>query len=136
MTVAAFQTLAVSRHTEQFIIMALRAARALSLSLVAELDGRVIGYISFSPVTLSDGTPDWYGPGPVSVLSAYQRQGVGKALDDKFEIDQAIPFALWKNNDLWNLLPALPAINNEKQAASPHASCSGGARIASLTTGS
>jgi len=40
----------------------------------------VIGHIVFSPVTLSDGTRDWYGLGPVSVLPAYQRQGIGKAL--------------------------------------------------------
>src|SRR3989339_1147531 len=79
-TVAAFKTLVVSNHTEQFIIAALRAAGALTLSLVAELEGHVIGHIAFSPVTLSDGTPNWYGLGPVSVLPAYQRQGVGKAL--------------------------------------------------------
>jgi putative acetyltransferase len=57
-----------------------RAAKALTVSLVAELDGRVIGHIAFSPVTISDGTRNWYGLGPVSVLPAYQRQGVGKAL--------------------------------------------------------
>lgn len=79
-TIAAFKTLAISNHTEQFIIAALRAAGALTLSLVAELEGHVIGHIAFSPVTLSDGTPNWYGLGPVSVLPAYQRQGVGKAL--------------------------------------------------------
>jgi putative acetyltransferase len=79
-TVAAFQTLEISNHTEQFIIEALRAARALPLSLVAVVDGRVIGHIAFSPVTISDGTQDWYGLGPVSVLPEYQRQGVGKAL--------------------------------------------------------
>jgi putative acetyltransferase len=79
-TVAAFKTLAVSNHTEQYIIAALRAAGALTLSLVAEVEGRVIGHIAFSPVTISDGTRNWYGLGPVSVLPAYQRQGVGKAL--------------------------------------------------------
>jgi len=79
-TVAAFKTLEISNHTEQFIIMALRAAKALTVSLVAELDGRVIGHIAFSPVTISDGTQDWYGLGPVSVLLAYHRQGVGTAL--------------------------------------------------------
>jgi putative acetyltransferase len=79
-TVAAFQTLAISNHTEQFIIAALRAAKALTVSLVAEVDGRVIGHIAFSPVTLSDGTRNWYGLGPVSVVPAYQRQGVGKTL--------------------------------------------------------
>jgi len=79
-TVAAFKTLEISHHTEQFIIAALRAAKALTVSLVGEADGRVIGHIAFSPVTISDGTRDWYGLGPVSVLPEYQRQGVGKAL--------------------------------------------------------
>lgn len=79
-TVAAFKTLEISSHTEQFIVSALRAAGALTISLVAELDGRVIGHIAFSPLGMSDGTPNWYGLGPVSVLPEYQRQGVGKAL--------------------------------------------------------
>jgi putative acetyltransferase len=79
-TIAAFKPLAISRHTEQFIVEALRAARGLTLSLVAEMDSRVIGHIAFSPVTLSDGTPDWYGLGPVSVLPEHQRKGFGKTL--------------------------------------------------------
>lgn len=79
-TVAAFQTLEISNHTEQFIMTELRAAHALSVSLVAEADNRVIGHIAFSPVIISDGTSHWYGLGPVSVLPAYQRQGIGKAL--------------------------------------------------------
>ena len=81
--VAAFQNLEVSNHTEHFIVQALREAKALALSLVAELDGRVIGHIAFSPVTISDGTSHWYGMGPVSVLPAHQRQGIGKALIKK-----------------------------------------------------
>ncbi len=80
LTRAAFATLEVSSHTEQFIIAALRAAGALSVSLVAEVDGQVVGHIAFSPVTLSDGTPGWYGLGPISVSPAQQRQGIGKAL--------------------------------------------------------
>jgi putative acetyltransferase len=79
-TAAAFETLEISNHTEQFVIKALRAAKALAISLVAEVDGRVIGHIAFSPVTISDGTQDWFGLGPVSVLPEYQRQGIGKAL--------------------------------------------------------
>ncbi len=79
-TIAAFKTLEISSHTEQFIIEALRAAKALTLSLVAEVDGRVVGHIAFSPVTISDGTQNWYGLGPVSVLPEYQRRGIGKAL--------------------------------------------------------
>jgi len=79
-TLAAFKTLEISGQTEQFIVQALRAAKALTVSLVAELDGRVIGHIAFSPVSISDGTPNWYGLGPVSVLPEHQRQGIGKAL--------------------------------------------------------
>lgn len=79
-TVAAFETLEISEHTEQFIIAALRAAGALTISLVAEVAGRVVGHVAFSPVTISDGCPDWYGLGPVSVLPEYQRRGIGSAL--------------------------------------------------------
>ncbi len=79
-TIAAFRTLPMSNHTEQFIINALRVANALTISLVAEMDGRVVGHIAFSPVTISDGSLNWYGLGPVSVLPEYQRQGIGKSL--------------------------------------------------------
>ena len=79
-TIAAFKTLEVSSQTEHFIVEALRASGALTISLVAQIDDRVIGHLAFSPVTISDGTPGWYGLGPVSVLPKYQRQGVGKAL--------------------------------------------------------
>jgi putative acetyltransferase len=41
-TVAAFKTLEIGNHTEQFIVEALRAARVLAVSLVAELDGHVL----------------------------------------------------------------------------------------------
>lgn len=79
-TIAAFKTLAISNHTEQFIINALRAAGALTISLVAEIDGRLVGHIAFSPITISDGAKDWYGLGPVSVLPEHHKQGIGKAL--------------------------------------------------------
>ena len=79
-TVAAFESMEISNHTEQFIIEALRSAEALTLSLVAEVDGRVVGHIAFSPIAISDGTDNWYGLGPVSVLPMYQRMGIGKAL--------------------------------------------------------
>lgn len=79
-TVAAFATMEISNHTEQFIIRALRAADALTLSLVAELDGIVIGHIAASPVEISDGSQGWYGLGPLSVLPEYQCRGIGKAL--------------------------------------------------------
>lgn len=79
-TEAAFRNHPISHQTEQFIVNALRNAGALSLSLVAEVDGRVVGHIAFSPVAISDGSLDWYGAGPLSVLPEYQRRGIGKAL--------------------------------------------------------
>ena len=79
-TLAAFESLAISHHTEQFIINALRNANALTVSLVAEMDGQVVGHIAFSPATISDGATGWYGLGPVSVLPAYQKRGIGKSL--------------------------------------------------------
>ena len=79
-TVAAFNTLPISQHTEQFIIRELRNAGVLTVSLVAETDGRVVGHIAFSPVTISDGVEGWYGLGPVSVLPELHRQGIGSAL--------------------------------------------------------
>ena len=79
-TEAAFLTLPISQHTEQFVIKALREANALTISLVAELDGRVVGHIAFSPVTFSDGSPNWHGLGPLSVLPEHHKQGIGKSL--------------------------------------------------------
>ena len=79
-TIEAFENHPYSNHTEQFIITALRSARALAVSLVAEIEGEVVGHIAFSPVTISGQACDWYGLGPISVLPAYQKQGIGKAL--------------------------------------------------------
>lgn len=79
-TKSAFENHPFSNNTEQFIIKALRAADALTVSLVAEIDGKLIGHIAFSPVTISDGSDNWYGLGPISVLPDYQKQGVGKSL--------------------------------------------------------
>lgn len=36
----------------------------------------------------------------------------GKNLEDRrFEVDHIIPFTLWRNNDLWNMMPAEPKYN-------------------------
>ncbi len=40
----------------------------------------------------------------------------GRSLQkDRFDVDHVIPFAIWHNNDLWNLLPADPRVNNSKR---------------------
>jgi putative acetyltransferase len=43
-TIAAFRTLPISNHTEQFIIRALRSADAPIISLVAEIDEHIVGH--------------------------------------------------------------------------------------------
>lgn len=44
------------------------------------IDEQVIGHIAISPVSISDGTSDWYGLGPVSVLPEFQGRGIGSKL--------------------------------------------------------
>ena len=80
LTQRAFEQAEHSSHTEQFIVNALRAAGHLSISLVAELDGQIVGHIAFSPVQLSSGAAHWYGLGPVSVIPELQHQGIGTQL--------------------------------------------------------
>lgn len=79
-TVAAFENAAHTRHTEQFIVRALRESGALSVSLVAEDDSEVIGHVAVSPVTISDGSTGWFGLGPISVSPERQGGGVGTRL--------------------------------------------------------
>lgn len=79
-TTAAFLNAPHTSHAEQFIIAALRAAGTLSISLVAEDAGQVVGHVAASPVTISDGSPNWYGLGPISVLPERQGEGIGTAL--------------------------------------------------------
>lgn len=43
----------------------------------------------------------------------------GVRIENKYAIDHAIPFVLWKNNDLWNLLPTDPAQNGKKKDMLP-----------------
>lgn len=78
----ALSMLAQSTGTEASIVEALRAAGALSLSLVAEEEGEVIGYLAASAARI--GMQDGWGLiGPVAVLPSRHRQGVGTALMDE-----------------------------------------------------
>lgn len=79
-TIEAFKTLEISNNTEHFIIKALRKTEMLTISLVAEIEGKIVGHVAFSPVSISDGTTDWYGLGPIAVLPELHKQGIGKAL--------------------------------------------------------
>lgn len=80
LTAAAFLNAPHTSHTEHFIVNALRAAGQLRVSLVAEEGATLLGHVALSPVTVSDGSADWYGLGPISVAPAHQGQGIGSAL--------------------------------------------------------
>ena len=80
LTDAAFRDMPHSDQTEAAIVDALRAADALTLSLVAIQDGEIVGHVAFSPVRINGAAGDWHGLGPVSVWPGRQRQGIGQAL--------------------------------------------------------
>lgn len=80
LTEAAFKDMPFSEGDEQHLVDSLRRDGDLSLSLVAEDATRIVGHIAFSRVEISDGTPDWYGLGPVSVWPELHRRGIGSAL--------------------------------------------------------
>ena len=77
---AAFEHHPFSRQTEHLIVDALRAEGALELSLVAVLDGRVVGHVAFSRACVGDDSSGWYLLGPLAVLPSNQACGVGSAL--------------------------------------------------------
>ncbi|MDR1078294.1 MAG: N-acetyltransferase [Propionibacteriaceae bacterium] len=81
LTEAAFRDCGLpGERNEQYVIIGLRAAGALTCSLVAEAAGRMVGHIAFSPAAISDGTTGWHTLGPVSVRPEDQGQGVGSVL--------------------------------------------------------
>jgi hypothetical protein len=43
----------------------------------------------------------------------------GKPLGRVFDVDHVLPFSLWHNNDLWNLLPADSHVNRDKGDSLP-----------------
>jgi putative acetyltransferase len=65
---------------EQDIVDALRRQNALTISLVAEQAGIIVGHVAFSPARSADGASGWYTLGPVSVAPEVQRRGIGSAL--------------------------------------------------------
>lgn len=74
--------LAFGRDNEARLVNKLRDENAIVMSLVAEQDGRIVGHILFSPVTITDSDFQWHavGLGPMAVLPEVQKQGVGSAL--------------------------------------------------------
>lgn len=73
---------AFGRDQESQLVAHLGATDGLLLSLVAELDGQLVGHLACSPTQLQTGrTPlRTAGLGPVSVAPDYQRRGIGTRL--------------------------------------------------------
>jgi len=69
---------AFGQDQEGNIVDALRSNRAALLSLVATLNGRVVGHIMYSPVSV--GELEGAALGPMAVLPEHQRQGIGSRL--------------------------------------------------------
>jgi putative acetyltransferase len=70
---------AFEQDQEGNIVDALRANGAVLLSLIAILNGRVVGHIMYSPLSLG-GEVTGAGLGPMAVLPEYQNQGIGSKL--------------------------------------------------------
>ncbi|RMH88640.1 N-acetyltransferase [Lysobacter pythonis] len=77
---AAFREAAHRGGSEQHIVDALRRDGRLSLSLVAEFGGEIIGHLAASPVTIDGHDLGWHGLGPLSVRPDWQRRGIGQRL--------------------------------------------------------
>lgn len=76
--------LAFEREEEAQLVETLRAApdSIPELSLVAVLDGQVVGHILFSPIQIesAEGTIPAISLAPMAVLPDFQNQGIGSAL--------------------------------------------------------
>ena len=70
---------AFDQPLEGRIVDALRAHGVVQLSLVAEVEGRIVGHILFSPVSGPGGIVG-SGLGPMAVTPEHQKRGVGAAL--------------------------------------------------------
>lgn len=74
--VAAFETSA-----EAMLVNLLRDDGALTLSLIVEAEGDIVGHVAISPVTINDSeSARWYGLGPIAIQPNHQAQGIGATL--------------------------------------------------------
>ena len=69
-----------SHQTEHLIVEELRDSNALTISLVADDQGDVVGHIAFSPALINGTDQGWFTLGPVAVSPGRQRQGIGTLL--------------------------------------------------------
>jgi len=84
LTEKAFETLEISEHNEGQLVDKLRKAPTFvdELSLVAELNGQVVGHILFTPIIIDKEEKQFQSLilAPVSVLPEFQKIGIGGQL--------------------------------------------------------
>jgi putative acetyltransferase len=66
--------------TEHLMIAALRRDGALTLGLVAEDGGTIVGHVAFSPVLIDSQAHGWHGLAPLAVRPDRQKGGIGAGL--------------------------------------------------------
>lgn len=80
----AFSVLEHSDHKEQFLVERLRNSTAFipELSLVAEIDHQIVGYILLTRLCIKNGSKEWssLALAPVAVDPDFQGQGIGGKL--------------------------------------------------------
>ena len=76
---------AFDRSDEASLVDALRSRGGVLLSLLAVEDGRVVGHVLYSPVSVGSDARriEGAGLGPVAVLPQCQRRGIGAMLIDE-----------------------------------------------------
>ncbi|WMX13343.1 N-acetyltransferase [Aureispira sp. CCB-E] len=86
----AFANIEYSDHKEQFLVERLRKSEAFvpELSLVAEVDGAIVGYILVSKLSIKNQTSsvESLALAPVAVLPEFQQKGIGGQLIRKAHI--------------------------------------------------
>jgi putative acetyltransferase len=69
-------------EAEALLVDRLREGRKLALSLIAEVEDRMVGHVAFSPVSVEpqNSRNQGLGLGPVAVLPEWQGKGIGEQL--------------------------------------------------------
>lgn len=75
-------SLAFEREDEARLVEKLRKNESY-FSLVAEIDNRIVGHISFTTVTVDDEKTTFAGLAPLTVLPEFQNQGIGIKLTNE-----------------------------------------------------
>ena len=76
----AFSGVPYAEGDEAELVVKLRQLGDLAVSLVAEVDSRLVGHVAFSPARSTDGSEGWFALGPIAVAPQRQGEGIGTAL--------------------------------------------------------